>query len=518
MKHPETLREAAIHYNDWNLSIIPLQAGSKTPAGMKWKHYQYEHISRKTIEYTWNGMNDPNIGILGGSISGNLAIIDIDTYKAEKELMQDSIFREIREDSFVSKSAFKHLPHIAVRMQNAVRTGKALNGQIDIKSEGGYVVAPLSTLKDKNQLLMPYTWENFAEPLKLNPEQNEYVMKRFGLELIPEEMYHCYGLTYNEWIYVTTGNYNLIGKEDRSNADAKIIYKQIMYGRTKEQIRDFTVRYFWNGSKFKTYKKGIGFNEYFELTYRKCLEYADKQTKKNHELINKYRELIYLVSNNTDQKVLSVLLDVASWTKKGWNDEAFFMSVRTLAEKSGIAAMTASKSLKRLIEKEGIIIKEKEGTRFHKSFDDFAEKKPLAAVYRLNPIIPANLENLEKAGSFNPENINHDAFRFRGLGAKGKVIYETLLSLEGATRAELFREVKKRGVKSLNTLKSKLQKMLKFGLIEFDFEKIKFYAVQNPALLEEAAEILGTSGTIEKQKKKHHIQREGFQLWIKTPR
>lgn len=504
---PSNLKDSALQYHDWKLSVIPLKAGSKIPAGNTWKQFQYEHISRKTIEYTWNGDNEPNIGILGGAISGNLLIIDIDSYKAEKELMQDSVFREIREKTFVSKSALKHLPHIAVRMQNAVRTGKALNGQIDLKSEGGYVVAPLSEIKDPKQILMPYAWENFAEPLELNPAQNEYMMKRFSLELIPAEHYHCYGLNFNEWEYVTKGNFKIIGKLDRSTADCKVFYKVIRFGKSKDEIREFVSRFYWNGSKFYTYKNG--FHDYFERTYQNCLEFIERENRKNESLISEYRKVIYSIPNNTDQKTFAVLLEVAGWKHNGMKEDQFFMSVRTLAEKAGIGEKTASKSLQRLSSL-GVIAKEKNGTRFKKTLDDFGEKKALASVFRLNPEIPSNLKISD---SYNPELINHDAFRFKGLGAKGLVIYETLLALEGASRAELFKEVKERGVKSLNTLKTKLGTLMETGLVELR-DNHKYYAVQNHNSVNSAAQYLGTAGTGERQMKKHKLQRDGFQNYL----
>lgn len=218
-KKPTTLRDSALIYNSWGLSTIPLAHGSKEPVkGQEWKKYQYERMSKNVINLTWNGQaNEPNLGIVGGLVSNNNAALDFDSSKLLNEMMHDSVMKEIRSNTLVSLSANKHLPHIHVKFPYPIVTKKIMEGKetlLDVKANGQYVAAPNSCLIVKNQLLL-YSFENFKKPLVLNNEQADYLVKRLDLKQVPESKYYFYGLNYNGYKYVTTGDYTLIGKHDR---------------------------------------------------------------------------------------------------------------------------------------------------------------------------------------------------------------------------------------------------------------------------------------------------------------
>lgn len=132
-----------------NLSFFPIKKGTKQPL-IPWKEYQQRKPTEQEIKNWFKKYKDFNIAIVTGSVSENLVVLDFDS----KDTFQ--IF---------SKQIF---PKLTMRLQNMikytwkVRTGKGLhiylkieNEQqiktmprlidgLDIKAEGGYVVAPPS--------------------------------------------------------------------------------------------------------------------------------------------------------------------------------------------------------------------------------------------------------------------------------------------------------------------------------------------------------------------------------------
>ena len=493
---PTTLRESALIYNSWGLSTIPVIHGQKDPL-IKWDKFKYEKMSKNQILSTWQGQeNEPNIGLTGGLVSKNLGVLDHDKADGLKELMQDSIFREIRENTFVSISANKHLPHIGVKFSTPMYSTKNSKYGIDFQSFGKYVVSPLSTLQDKKQLLL-YTFERFQEPIQLNEEQEDYLIKRLDLKRIPEENYYWYGLNSNGYKYVITGNFELVGKKDRSSADQKILYILIKNGKTKEDIKEFIHSSYYRESKFFVQRNEPDY--YFEHSYNRCLDFIQNEKIETNELVKTYQNKIYSLSNTTDQKVFSFLLSMSTWQG---TTENFFASMRTISTHSGIALGTASKSVKRLIEDYKVIGLQKIGTR---NFQASSFKEPLASTYKILPIP----ENLQESDSFDNQNLEHDAFRHRGLGAKGKIVYDIIKGLEGCSLTELKREAKLKGVHSKNTVKSKIRSMLTLEFIHI-YEN-KFYANPLPDL-ERASEILGTKGIKERSILDYKRQRIGFRV------
>jgi len=131
------------HYQELGLSFFALPYQSKIPDG-KWEQYQKRLPTDAEIKSWCNG-NKTNIAIIGGAISGNLVILDCDSTEKFKELAAiickniagiDSII----DFTLVSKTAKGY--HIFLRTKQPVKSKKY--PKLDIKGEGGYVVAPPS--------------------------------------------------------------------------------------------------------------------------------------------------------------------------------------------------------------------------------------------------------------------------------------------------------------------------------------------------------------------------------------
>lgn len=151
----EAVKAAALEYLAAGLSVLPI-GGDKRPLG-KWQHFQHERATPELVE-TWAS---PGVGILGGSISGNLWILDFDhnaedIYPAWRALLAAS-YPELAaalEGAPVARTSKGY--HVYLRLPEKRRNetlaacyveeaGKRkLEKHIETRGEGGYVVAPPS--------------------------------------------------------------------------------------------------------------------------------------------------------------------------------------------------------------------------------------------------------------------------------------------------------------------------------------------------------------------------------------
>ncbi|ACP38612.1 bifunctional DNA primase/polymerase [Saccharolobus islandicus] len=140
----DEILEHALFYHTYGLSVIPLKPKEKIPI-VEWGEYQKERPSISEIE-KWFKDTDNNIAIVCGKVSGNLVVIDFDDTeiyeKFLKEVEKDNELSESVNNTWLVETGKGY--HIYLRVDNdkPVRTAKL--PKIDIKGEGGYVVAPPS--------------------------------------------------------------------------------------------------------------------------------------------------------------------------------------------------------------------------------------------------------------------------------------------------------------------------------------------------------------------------------------
>lgn len=119
-------------------SVIPL-GKDKRPLLASWKEYQTRLPSEEELKTWWEKWPSANIGVVTGKISG-ISVIDIDIYKANNTTLDKfpktltiktgnggyHLYYEYVEGLSISANAYANLPGV------------------DIRSDGGYVVAPPS--------------------------------------------------------------------------------------------------------------------------------------------------------------------------------------------------------------------------------------------------------------------------------------------------------------------------------------------------------------------------------------
>ena len=138
-------------YLEKGLSIIPLKYGEKTPL-KPWKEYQERP---PTLDEVKSWFSKPcNIGIVCGSISGNLIVIDFDSEEKFEEFYRkvdsgEPWLRDKLLNTWIVETG-KGI-HVYFRVNcskedfiKLFRTRVRFVEGIDIKAEGGYVVAPPS--------------------------------------------------------------------------------------------------------------------------------------------------------------------------------------------------------------------------------------------------------------------------------------------------------------------------------------------------------------------------------------
>jgi hypothetical protein len=146
-----TLLDAALGYRAQNFSVIPLRAREKRPL-VQWEQFQMELASEEQIRDWWDQNPDANVGIVTGAISG-LLVIDLDSEPSTAELKE-----------IVGSYDWSAVPcsrtgkgwHLFFKPPGEKITSRAgvISG-LDVRADGGYVVAPPSVHPNGNE----YCWE-----------------------------------------------------------------------------------------------------------------------------------------------------------------------------------------------------------------------------------------------------------------------------------------------------------------------------------------------------------------------
>jgi|GEM_PF-3892084 len=127
-------------YCDRGWSIIPIKAMSKQPLISAWKQYQTRRPSEAEISLWRNQHPQANVAVICGAVSG-LVVLDVDSDDGWRYLKANGCFLPPtpRAESSPGK-AHIYFRHPGGVVKNMIRK---LPG-IDIKGDGGYVVAPPS--------------------------------------------------------------------------------------------------------------------------------------------------------------------------------------------------------------------------------------------------------------------------------------------------------------------------------------------------------------------------------------
>ena len=148
----------AIHYVDLGFSVIPVHsiidgacscgspncnAPGKHPR-LKWKGTTDKALPKEEIKKWWTTYPDSNVGIVTGKISG-ITVIDVDGEEGLKSLEEAGLPLEELPITPTVKTGGGGI-HLIYRYPERIKikTGVGILPKVDIRSDGGFVVAPPS--------------------------------------------------------------------------------------------------------------------------------------------------------------------------------------------------------------------------------------------------------------------------------------------------------------------------------------------------------------------------------------
>ncbi|MCF2684138.1 bifunctional DNA primase/polymerase [Faecalicatena contorta] len=140
------LKDAALLYANMGFAVFPLRPKDKRPAIEN--GFKAATTSEKQIVAWWDEHPDSNIGIATGAMSGGLVVIDLDIdkdrgingYEFLKEWQQEHGELPETWQSITGRGGY----HLFYRDNAANKSRGSLYEGIDIRADGGYIVAPPS--------------------------------------------------------------------------------------------------------------------------------------------------------------------------------------------------------------------------------------------------------------------------------------------------------------------------------------------------------------------------------------
>lgn len=148
------MREMIDFYLKQGFNVIPIKDADKQ-AAIEWKEFQTVKITAAQIEQWFFSGGTFNVGIICGRISDNLVVVDFDDEKIWKKV------KAYLKLTFTTKTA--RGVHLYYRTSIPIRGFKIPDLGIDVKGEGGYVLAPPSLHPEGvfyTEIYRPHTEEN----------------------------------------------------------------------------------------------------------------------------------------------------------------------------------------------------------------------------------------------------------------------------------------------------------------------------------------------------------------------
>jgi hypothetical protein len=158
------LLKAALDYGRLGWSVIPIASRGKRPL-IRWQVYQYRHPDATEVAEWFHRWPDANIGVVTGIVSG-LVVLDLDPRHGADESIARlerahrplDVTVEARTGGGGRHLYFAHRGEI-------IRNRVGLAGGVDLRGDGGYVVAPPS-IHASGQ---PYSWDRSPDVCRLAP-------------------------------------------------------------------------------------------------------------------------------------------------------------------------------------------------------------------------------------------------------------------------------------------------------------------------------------------------------------
>lgn len=159
--------EAALSYAAIGWRVLPVRAGAKAPALADW--VRFASTDQETIQHWFEVYDDAGVGICTGRESG-IFVLDVDVGPGKHG---DEGLRDLEVEhgplpetlTCITGSGGYHYYFLYPEQQEVSNSAKRLPPGLDIRGQGGFVVAPptrISTLHDQE-----YAWDGGLDPTAL---------------------------------------------------------------------------------------------------------------------------------------------------------------------------------------------------------------------------------------------------------------------------------------------------------------------------------------------------------------
>jgi hypothetical protein len=134
-------REAALSYARRGWSVFPLLPLSKKPR-FEWKEFQSRIATEAEINKWFDDVPDSNIAVVTGKISG-ITVVDVDGPDGLRALDKAGVVLPPTPTVYTP-----HGIHFYYSYQEIPKQSVGILDHVDIRNDGGYVVAPPSVIGD----------------------------------------------------------------------------------------------------------------------------------------------------------------------------------------------------------------------------------------------------------------------------------------------------------------------------------------------------------------------------------
>lgn len=160
-----SMYECAIAYANIGLAVFPLTYKGKIP--LTKNGCKEATTDAAKIKAWWQTWPDANIGIATGKVSGGLFVIDVDNGGEKSGLQSIQAWEKVNgalSESWMAKTGGNGY-HVFYRSEKDIRNRAGILPNVDIRGEGGYVVAPpsLHGSGKRYEWLKPPTNYNLAD-------------------------------------------------------------------------------------------------------------------------------------------------------------------------------------------------------------------------------------------------------------------------------------------------------------------------------------------------------------------
>ena len=166
--------QAAVEYINMGLAVFPIKYGAKTP--LTKNGCKDATTDAAIVKAWWQKYPNANVGIATGIKSGGLFVIDLDIDE-DKGINGYQTLRDWERENGELPDTWSSITgrggyHLFFKTSKQISNRAGILEGIDIRGEGGYIVAPPSTHQNGRK----YEWEYAPEDFIL-PEANEVVFQ-----------------------------------------------------------------------------------------------------------------------------------------------------------------------------------------------------------------------------------------------------------------------------------------------------------------------------------------------------